>query len=68
QGAPRAPEDPTPASAAFEGQGNVKATPTAPRCRKGKVRRRGRCVKAKRRGATKKPGARRAGEGQRGKR
>lgn len=44
QGAPRAPEDPTPASAAFEGTGNVKATPVAPRCRKGKVRRRGRCV------------------------
>ncbi|HEY5815447.1 MAG TPA: hypothetical protein VIS95_03805 [Solirubrobacterales bacterium] len=47
QGAPRAPEDATPASAAFEGDGNVKATPTIRRCAKGKVRRRGRCVARK---------------------
>jgi NHL repeat/WD40-like Beta Propeller Repeat len=40
------PNDPTPASAAFKGAGNVKAEPKS-RCAKGKVRRRGRCVAKK---------------------
>jgi NHL repeat-containing protein len=43
QGLPSPPNDPTPASAAFEGAGNVRES-SAARCRKGKVRRKGRCV------------------------
>jgi len=42
QGPPAPPNDPTPASAGLEGQGNVKP---AARCPRGKVRRKGRCVK-----------------------
>jgi hypothetical protein len=41
-----APEDPTPASSAFKGAGNVVETPQG-RCPKGKVRRRGRCTPRK---------------------
>jgi len=48
QSAPEAPNDPTPASATFEGAGNVveepPATPTTARCAKGKVKRHGKCV------------------------
>jgi NHL repeat len=42
QSPPAAPNDPTPASASGEYAGNVKATAKA--CRKGKIRRKGRCV------------------------
>jgi NHL repeat len=42
---PAAPNDPTPASSAFEGAGNLVEKPAS--CRKGKVRRRGRCVARK---------------------
>ncbi|HWL50125.1 MAG TPA: hypothetical protein VNT92_09630, partial [Acidimicrobiia bacterium] len=48
QGTPSPPDDPTPASAAFEGAGNV-AEGRPGRCAKGKVRRRGRCVAKKQR-------------------
>ena len=40
---PVAPSGSSPASTSFQGAGNVKSGPT--NCRKGKVRRRGRCVK-----------------------
>ncbi len=43
QDPPEAPNDPTPASVAFEGAGNFSEPPPT-KCRKGKVRRRGRCV------------------------
>jgi hypothetical protein len=48
QGLPPAPNDPTPASAAFQGAGNVKEKekPASTRCAKGKVRRKARCVKS----------------------
>jgi hypothetical protein len=47
---PAAPGDAASAgSAAFAGPGNPAATPTKPRCKKGKVRRRGRCVAKKHR-------------------
>ncbi|MGC1164773.1 MAG: hypothetical protein WA862_01560 [Solirubrobacterales bacterium] len=46
QGPIQAPNDPTPASAAFEGPGNVRAKPS-PRCTRGKARRKGRCVNRK---------------------
>jgi hypothetical protein len=52
QSPPEAPTDPTPASSAFEGAGNVVKTPARPRCAKGKRRviRKGRasCVPRKR--------------------
>jgi hypothetical protein len=47
QSPPEAPNDPTPASASFEGAGNVveeAPAPAKPRCAKGKVRRKGHCV------------------------
>ncbi len=47
QGPLEAPNDPTPASAAFRGAGNVKE-PDKARCAKGKARRKGRCVAKKR--------------------
>ncbi len=47
QGPPSPPDDPTPASSAFAGAGNVKADPGKPRCAKGKARRKGRCVAKK---------------------
>jgi hypothetical protein len=48
QSPPEAPNDPTPASSAFQGAGNVvEGKPTS--CRKPKVRRRGRCVAKKHR-------------------
>ncbi len=49
QSAPEAPDDPTPASATFEGAGNVaKEASAGPRtCTKGKVRRQGKCVARK---------------------
>jgi hypothetical protein len=50
QSPPEAPNDPTPASSSFEGAGNV-VEGTKPRCAKGKVRRRGRCVPRKHRKA-----------------
>jgi hypothetical protein len=46
QGTPTPPNDPTPASASFQGAGNVAKEPASkPRCSKGKARRKGRCVK-----------------------
>ena len=47
QGTPSPPNDQTPASLSFEGAGNVVSTttPATSRCAKGKVRRKGRCVK-----------------------
>jgi hypothetical protein len=39
-----APSQPEPASAGFNGRGNVEEAPAKRRCRKGKVRRHGRCV------------------------
>lgn len=44
QGPPAPPNDPTPGSLSFRGAGNVKQTKPRP-CPKGKVRRKGRCVK-----------------------
>ncbi len=49
QGPLQAPNDPTPASAAFQGAGNVTEAPTQSRCAKGKTRRKGRCVPKKQR-------------------
>ncbi len=49
QGPLQAPNDPTPASAAFQGAGNVTEAPTPSRCAKGKTRRKGRCVPKKQR-------------------
>jgi hypothetical protein len=46
QGPLSPPNDPTPASAAFNGPGNVREA-GKPRCRKGKARRKGRCVATK---------------------
>jgi hypothetical protein len=48
QSPPAPPNDPTPASSAFEGAGNVVEPITRP-CRKPKVRRKGRCVARKHR-------------------
>lgn len=56
QSAPEAPNDPTPASESFEGAGNVRQEPQAlaPKpCAKGKVRRKGKCVKKSSRKAAK---------------
>lgn len=44
--APVVPNDPTPASSSFNGAGNV--TPVKPRCKKGRVRRGGKCRTPKR--------------------
>jgi hypothetical protein len=56
-----APEDPTPVSASFEGQGNVFEAPSANGgCAKHKVRRHGRCVARKRHRKAKKHSARAA--------
>jgi sugar lactone lactonase YvrE len=44
QGPAEAPEDPSPASSAYEGAGNVTEAAGRHPCRKGKVRRKGRCV------------------------
>lgn len=44
QSPPATPNDPTPASSAFQGAGNV-AEEGSKTCKKGKVRRKGRCVK-----------------------
>lgn len=46
QGPLAAPNDPTPASSIFQGAGNIDEKAT-PRCAKGKVRRKGRCVAKK---------------------
>ncbi|HYP54980.1 MAG TPA: hypothetical protein VEQ41_01580 [Solirubrobacterales bacterium] len=52
------PTVPAPASNGFNGAGNVPTKPKRPRCRNGKVRRRGRCVvKAKKRAAKKRRAA-----------
>jgi hypothetical protein len=60
QGPQTAPNDPTAASLTFQGAGNVrKATPK--RCGKGKVRRKGRCVKKQGRPKAKHGNNRRAG-------
>jgi DNA-binding beta-propeller fold protein YncE len=47
QGTAFNPDDPTPASSAFEGAGNVNEKHPPARCAKGKVRRKGRCVARK---------------------
>lgn len=50
QGTPEAPNDPTPASESFQGAGNVReeaAPPVRKPCAKGKVRRHGKCVAAR---------------------
>ncbi len=46
-----APNDPTPASSAFEGAGNVAGEPKPSSCRKPRVRRKGRCVTRKHKSA-----------------
>ena len=51
QSPPSAPNDPTPASAAFRGAGNLTPIATRKSCRKGKVKRRGRCVNRHRKAA-----------------
>jgi hypothetical protein len=52
QGTPAAPNDPTPASSAFQGAGNVKeGASSKPRCGKGKARKEGRCVRKKQKAA-----------------
>jgi DNA-binding beta-propeller fold protein YncE len=53
QGPPAPPNDPTPASSAFEGAGNVKEGATRARCAKGKTRSKGRCVAKKHKRAKK---------------
>lgn len=53
QNASAAPNDPTPASSAFVGPGNVREGHGPKPCRKGKVRRKGRCVAKKHRRAHK---------------
>jgi hypothetical protein len=47
QGTPSPPNDPTPASSAFHGAGNVKEGTAKSRCRKGKTKRKGRCAAKK---------------------
>ena len=43
---PNPPNDPTPSSASFNGDGNVKEDFPKPKCKKGKVRnKKGKCVK-----------------------
>jgi len=47
QGTPEPPNDPTPSSESFEGAGNVHEEPVGeprPKCAKGKIRRKGRCI------------------------
>lgn len=65
QGSLEAPNDPTPASATFEGAGNVREEPQAAvrkPCGKGKVRRQGKCVAKKHKHAHKRASrSRRAG-------
>ena len=51
QSPPSAPNDPTPASAAFRGAGNLAPKTARKSCRKGKVKRRGRCVNRHRKAA-----------------
>ncbi|MGC1166349.1 MAG: NHL repeat-containing protein [Solirubrobacterales bacterium] len=62
QGPLSPPNDPTPASAAFQGAGNVKeeGKPRKPRCAKGKARRKGRCVGKKGRNGAKTKKAKKA--------
>ena len=54
QSPPEGPNDPTPASSSFDGAGNVAGEPSRVSkpvpCRKGKVRRRGKCVAKHRKG------------------
>lgn len=68
QPAPQAPNDPTPASAAFQGAGNVKPEAERPRCPKGKraVRHKGktRCVAKKRGHQRKQPKSKANGRAQ----
>jgi hypothetical protein len=65
QGPPATPNDATPASSTYRGAGNVaEEKPKAKRCPKGKVRRKGRCVKKKPK-ATKNRTAHRNGRKQR---
>ena len=64
QGPASPPNDPTPASAAFQGAGNVKpeGRPRKPKpCAKGKVRRKGRCVAKKGRKGKSRPQRHRSG-------
>jgi len=48
QSPPAPPDDPTPASVAYRGAGNVAEPKAKPRCAKGKTRHKGRCVPRKR--------------------
>jgi hypothetical protein len=64
QGTPAPPDDPTPASAAFQGAGNVVEEGGPAPCAKGKVRRKGRCV-AKRHRRKKRAHPRAANHGRR---
>ena len=54
QSPPAAPNDPTPASAAFRGAGNLAPKAARKSCRKGRVKKRGRCVKGHRKAAEQK--------------
>ncbi len=58
---PPPPIMPSPGTAAFQGQGNLKEG--RPRCRKGKVRRRGRCVKPRKRATGRKADRRERSQG-----
>ncbi|HEX4668998.1 MAG TPA: hypothetical protein VH275_03370 [Solirubrobacterales bacterium] len=57
---PVPPANPAPASANFQGPGNL-SKPTSSRCPKGKVRRKARCVKSRHKSQRQKQGHRRAG-------
>jgi DNA-binding beta-propeller fold protein YncE len=67
QSAPPPPNDPTPGSASLRGPGNLVQKPPA-RCRKGKVRRRGRCVQKHKKRARSAAKKRRANSDRRAKR
>jgi hypothetical protein len=54
QPAPTPPNDPTPGSSNFNGAGNVKESYPKPKCKKGKVRKKGKCLKKHKKQKTKK--------------
>jgi hypothetical protein len=59
QGPYRPPEDSAPASELFQGAGNVVEIPAKPKCKRGKVKKKGRCVKKPQRTKAKRHRARR---------
>jgi DNA-binding beta-propeller fold protein YncE len=60
QSSPEAPNDPTPASSAFQGTGNVvEGAPRPKPCAKGKVRKHGKCVKKRKQKRHKRAAAKR---------